>query len=270
MKKSKSWIHVCVHFLLFITLGVHSDTLDFNPVTDDISKLSILRQNIPKDYKIPVEYIPKQEGGMCWVKLNVYYLEQSLDGLANKFGNISSNRNDIRIVIDMLKELRHRMGNPDPIMLEFQCHYRKERWQTEQYFDFVEDFFTAAQNKEYSDDCDPPPCPTTPYTLTTEEYSEGSPTPSTKDQECSTNCQAPYKQPILLPKVVEQSLLSLLFIPLLALIFLLVWKVRSRRREEDPQRNPGERVLFTGTQGTAPPIEAETSEKNTLNVIETV
>lgn len=38
----QSWIHVCVHFLLFITLGVHSDRLNVNPVTNDIAKLSTL------------------------------------------------------------------------------------------------------------------------------------------------------------------------------------------------------------------------------------
>lgn len=270
MKKSKSWIHVCVRFLLFITLGVHSDTLDANPVTDDISKLSTLRQNIPKDYKIPVHYVPKQEGGMCWVRLNAFYLEASLEDLAQKFGNISSNRNDISIVIQIFQELRLRMGSVEPLMYDFECHYRQERWQTERYFDFVKDFLTAAQNKEEdSDDCEPPPCPTTPYTVTEEDYSEGSPTtPSTRDPKCSTSCTA-HKEPRL-PEVVERSLLSLLFIPLLALAFLLVWKVRSRRNGADLQQTPGEGGLFTGTEGTAPPLDAEISEKNMLNVIETV
>lgn len=56
-------------------------------------------------------------------------------------------------------------------MYDFECHYRKERWQTVRYFDFVKDFLIAAQNKEDSDDCDPPPCPTTPYPVTpTETY----------------------------------------------------------------------------------------------------
>uniref|UniRef100_A0A3P8T5F5 Kit ligand n=1 Tax=Amphiprion percula TaxID=161767 RepID=A0A3P8T5F5_AMPPE len=246
----QSWIHVCVRFLLFITLGVHSDTLDVNPVTDDISKLYTLKQNIPKDYKIPVRYVPKQEGGMCWVKLNVFPLEASLQDLAHKFGNISSNRNDIRIFILILQDLRLKMGSVELIMYDFECHYREERWHTERYFDFVKDFLTAAQNKEDSDDCDPPPCPTTPYAVITEEYS--------KDTE-----------PRYLPEVVERSLLSLLLIPLLALVFLLVWKVRSRRNEEDLQQNPGEDGLFTGTEGTAPPLDADISEKY-LSVIETV
>lgn len=36
------WIRVCVYLLLFITLGVHSSRFDVNPVTDDISRLSVL------------------------------------------------------------------------------------------------------------------------------------------------------------------------------------------------------------------------------------
>ncbi|GLD50669.1 kit ligand isoform X1 [Lates japonicus] len=87
---------------------------------------------------------------------------------------------------------------------------------------------------------------------------------------CLTDCkEPPVHKPRFLPVVVERSLLSLLFIPLLALVFLLVWKVRSRRNEEDLEQNPGAGGLFTGTEGTAPPLD-EISEKNKLNVIETV
>ncbi|KAM9754981.1 kit ligand a isoform 1-T1 [Menidia menidia] len=258
MKKSKSWIHVCVHFLLFITLGVLSDTLNVNPVTDDISKLSVLRQNIPKDYKIPVKYIPNDEARMCWVKLNVFPLEQSLEDLSNKFGNISSNRNDIDIVIHILRELRYRMGPLDSIMYEFECHYRREWWKTEQYFDFVEDFLTDAQNNHDSDDCDVPPCPTTPQTVPTEEYSGGSLPPDSKIDSTS-----PHTQPRFLPKVVEQGLLSLLFIPLLALIYLLVWKVRSRRSRDDHQQNCEEEHFTRGK-------DPDPSENIVVNDNETV
>ncbi|XP_034540765.1 kit ligand a isoform X2 [Notolabrus celidotus] len=251
MKKSKSWIRICVHLLLFFILGIHSSKFDVNPVTDDISRLAVLRQNIPKDYKIPVHYVSREEGGMCWVKLNVFYLEESLKDLAHKFGNISSNRKDISIFVQMLQELRLNLGSVEPIMYDFECHYREERWQTARYFDFVKDFLLAAQIREDSDDCEPPPCPTTSYTETTEAYLTG--------HEQST-----------LNQVVERSLLSLLFIPLLALVFLLVWKLRSRRNGEDLEQNPGEGGLFTGTEGTAPPLNAEISEKNKLNVIETV
>ncbi|XP_035013233.2 kit ligand a isoform X2 [Hippoglossus stenolepis] len=270
MKKSKIWIRVCVYLLLFITLGVHSSKFDVNPVTDDISKLSVLRQNIPKDYKIPVHFVPKEEGGMCWVKLNIFYLEESLIDLSHKFGNISSNRKDISIFIQMLQELRLNMGSLEPIMYDFECHYREERWQTARYFDFVKDFLIAAQNREDSDDCNPPPCPTTPYTVTTEDYLEESPTSSSKGSDCTTGCNPLEIQgERLLPEVVERSLLSLLFIPLLGLVFLIVWKVRSRRNEQAPQQNPRAGAIFTGSEWTASPLD-ETSEKNKLNVIEIV
>nr|ABW91106.1 kit ligand [Gasterosteus aculeatus aculeatus]ABW91112.1 kit ligand [Gasterosteus aculeatus aculeatus] len=262
MKKSKIWIRVCVHILLFITLGVHSSKFDVNPVTDDISRLSILRQNIPKDYKIPVNYIPREEGGMCWVKLNVFYLEESLKGLAHKFGNISSNRKDISIFIQMFQELRLNMGLLEAIMNDFQCHYREERWQTARYFDFVKDFLIAAQNREDSDYCDPPPCPTTPYAVTTADYLNATSEPG------PPKCADCKPKPETLSGVLEQSLLSLLFIPLVALIFLLVWKVRSCRNEENLQQSPGEGGLFPGAEAAAPPLDTEISEKNMLNVIE--
>lgn len=60
----------------------------------------------------------------------------------------------------------------EPIMYEFDCHYRKERWHTAQYFDLIKEFLIAAQNGDTSDDCEPPPCPTTPQPVT-EEYLTG-------------------------------------------------------------------------------------------------
>lgn len=58
-------------------------------------------------------------------------------------------------------------------MYEFDCHYGKERWQTGKYFDLIKEFLIAAQNGDNSDDCEPPPCPTTPQPETTEEYLAG-------------------------------------------------------------------------------------------------
>lgn len=59
------------------------------------------------------------------------------------------------------------------IMLDFECHYREERFDTNQYFDFIKDLLRAAQNKEDAHDCDVPPCPTSPYPPLIDEYSEG-------------------------------------------------------------------------------------------------
>ncbi|XP_077599536.1 kit ligand a [Stigmatopora nigra] len=270
MKKPKIRIHVCVHLLLLITLGAYSSKFDVNPVTDDVSRLSILKHNIPKDYKIPVHYVPKEEGGMCWVKLNVFYLEESLQDLAHKFGNISSNRKDISIFIQILQELRLNMGSVEAVMYDFECHYREERWPTEQYFEFVSNFLASAQRRDDSDDCEPPPCPTTPHTPT-EQYLEVLPSSSSNNSDCDTfsGCHT-HQEKRLLPEIVERSLLSLLFIPFLALILLLVWKLRSRQKSRSLPQTSGEGVLFTGTEGSSSPLDSQITEKNRLKMIETV
>uniref|UniRef100_A0A674EKF0 Kit ligand n=1 Tax=Salmo trutta TaxID=8032 RepID=A0A674EKF0_SALTR len=203
------WIRVCVHLLLCITLGVQSSEFG-NTVTDDITSISLLKQNIPKDYKIPVTYVPKEVGGMCWVALNVFHLELSLRGLADKFGSISSNKYNISILIEMLKETRYHMKNLEAITYDFECHYRNEQWQTGHYFHFVEDFLkTARLNRDLPEECDPPPCPTaTMATTITTQY--------------PTSGNEPLR---FLPEVVERSLLSLLVIPIAAVVFLFAWKV---------------------------------------------
>lgn len=58
-------------------------------------------------------------------------------------------------------------------MFDFECHYREEGWQTARYFDFVKEFLIAAQSSGDSDDCDPPPCPTTPQTVTALDTFQG-------------------------------------------------------------------------------------------------
>ena len=50
--------------------------------------------------------IPSFQAGTCWVVLNIYPLEQSLRKLANMFGAISSNKENIIVFIAMLKSLR--------------------------------------------------------------------------------------------------------------------------------------------------------------------
>ncbi|XP_024117636.1 kit ligand a isoform X1 [Oryzias melastigma] len=293
MKKSKSWIHVCVRFLLFITLGVLSDTVDSNPITDDIVKLSVLKQNIPRDYNISVLYIPKELAEMCWVKINIFYLEDSLDKLARKFGNISSNKKDIEIFIDMLQDLRLKLMPVEPIMQDFACHYREGQWKTEEYFEYVEDLLTSTKDN-ILDDCDPPPCPTPPPTGDTRpdccNYSNIMRTgknidltlpPATLTTNISVKVLSPETTSSTntclgcstrtartggytgVPEKLLQSL-PILFIPLLALVFLLVWKLQSKRNEEISQ--PSETVLFT--EGTSPPTVDEASE--TLQVTETV
>ncbi|XP_014914146.1 kit ligand a [Poecilia latipinna] len=259
MKKSKSWIDVCVHFLLFMTLGVHSAAT--GKVVNDIDRrVPDLRQNIPKDYKIPIKFIPKEMGDMCWAKLNLYYLEESLKDLSEKFGNISSNNLNIQILIQFIEEKRIGISNMNTQMLEFECHYRDDKWETGKYFNFVEEVCNTADRERPEEECDPPPCPTTP--IPTEESSSAQYT-SGQDTSLSIStkeiARSSASSPSPLRQVVEKSLFSLLFIPLLALIFLLVWKVRSRRNVEHPRSNRGEEESFT--EPMAPQPAGETSEK---------
>ncbi|KAL7885497.1 hypothetical protein AOLI_G00057920 [Acnodon oligacanthus] len=269
MKKSKIWIRTCVHLLLYITVAAYSSEIG-NPITDDIKKISLLKQNIPKDYKITVHYLPKEVSGMCWVKLNVFHLEESLKVLAQKFGNISSNKDNIGTFVQMLREMRYHIGHTlEEAVQEFDCHYREEKWLTGRYFEFVEDFFNTANSSREDVDCEPPPCPTTlkttltttiTTTVSTQHHSKGS---STADD--STTEEGVTNQRIL-PEVLERSLFSLLFIPLIALAFLLVWKVKSRRNAPPVDRSSESPPLYIEAEASAPPLN-DVSEKNRLTMI---
>lgn len=56
-------------------------------------------------YKV-IEFDLCIQAGTCWVVLNIYPLEQSLRKLANMFGAISSNKENLIVFIAMLKSLR--------------------------------------------------------------------------------------------------------------------------------------------------------------------
>ncbi|KAG7329536.1 hypothetical protein KOW79_007710 [Hemibagrus wyckioides] len=275
MKKSKIWIRTCVHLLLYITVAAYSSEIG-NPITDDIKKISLLKQNIPKDYKITVQYLPKEVSGMCWVKLNVFHLEASLKDLAQKFGNISSNKDYIETFVQMLQEMRYIIGQHlEDSMLEFQCHYREEKWLTARYFQFVEDFFNTANLLKGDKDCEPPPCPTTIKTTTartTTTVATESPTQrhSQSGSQSSESVNEGSLDPRTFPEAVKTSLFSLLLIPVIAAVFLLVWKVRSRKNAPLPQSSTEDPPLFIGAKPSAPPLDDEISENKRLNNICTV
>uniref|UniRef100_A0A8C3G3J9 Kit ligand n=1 Tax=Cyclopterus lumpus TaxID=8103 RepID=A0A8C3G3J9_CYCLU len=126
------------------------------PITDDVSKLSSLKQNIPSDYEIPISYIPKEVAGTCWVVLNIYPLEQSLRKLASMFGAISSNRENIIVFIAMLKSLRFTFDHEELVI--FQCHYREGSLISGLYFDYIKDVLHAASQETSGFSCKPPPC----------------------------------------------------------------------------------------------------------------
>ncbi|XP_068442964.1 uncharacterized protein [Clinocottus analis] len=149
----------CLLLGLFTSLNLCSGKFG-TPITDDVSKLSSLKQNIPSDYEIPVSYIPKEVAGTCWVVLNIYPLEQSLRKLASTFGAISSNRENIIVFIAMLKSLRFTFDHEEleTAMQVFQCHYREGSLISGLYFDYIKDVLHAASQGTSGFSCKPPPC----------------------------------------------------------------------------------------------------------------
>ncbi|XP_051248767.1 uncharacterized protein LOC127359095 isoform X2 [Dicentrarchus labrax] len=190
----------CLLLSLFTSLNLCSGKFG-TPITDDVSKLSLLKQNIPSDYEIPVNYIPKEVAGTCWVVLNIYPLEQSLRKLANMFGAVSSNKENIVVFIAMLKSLRFTFDHEEleTAMQLFQCHYQEGSLMSGLYFNYIKDVLHAASQGTSGFSCKPPPClnPQTPGP----EYSWSKRTP-----------------------------LMLALIPFTACVVILVWLAKSGRR----------------------------------------
>ncbi|XP_048873427.1 kit ligand a [Brienomyrus brachyistius] len=262
MKKAKIWISVCIRFISFITF-VTSVSEIRSPLTDDVDTISILKQNIPKDYKIKLHHIPKEVSGLCWVDLNVYQLEESLRKLAQKFGNISSNRDNIAIYIQNLQDIRYNIVNVkridlDSIMEDFRCHYRDVTWQTADYFDYVKDFLSAARSRRGDTACESPFCPPTTQAIVTERLSR--PPEADGCDGLVPGC-GPRTEHQYLPRISDKGLLLLLFVPLAVGLLCLAWKICRRQRlapDTDAER---------GAQVKDPTADTETSEeKITLNV----
>ncbi|XP_056878547.1 uncharacterized protein LOC130519284 isoform X2 [Takifugu flavidus] len=134
----------CLLLGLFASLRLCSGKL-MTPITDDVSKLSSLKQNVPSDYEIPVSSIPK---------------DVSLRNLAGMFGAVSSNREQISVFISMLKSLRFTFNHEEleAAMQLFQCHYRERGLMSGLYFDYIKDILHAASQGTSGLPCKPPPC----------------------------------------------------------------------------------------------------------------
>ncbi|XP_067347343.1 kit ligand-like [Channa argus] len=236
----------CLLLSLFTNLNLCSGKFG-TPITDDVSKLTLLKQNIPSDYEIPISYIPKEVAGTCWVVLNIYPLEQSLRKLANMFGAISSNKENLIVFIAMLKSLRFTFDHEEleTAMQVFQCHYTEGSLMTGLYFDYIKDVLHTAAQETSGFSCKLPPClnPQTPG-----------------DQEKGRQHSWLKRTPLLL-----------VLIPFLACVILLVWLVKSGRRlpvcnTENSQMAPSDMIptvsisiplqTLTHTADTQPASEA--------------
>ncbi|XP_015208226.1 kit ligand a isoform X1 [Lepisosteus oculatus] len=245
MKKAKIWITAFICYLFLCITFVERACGLGSPITDDVNVIPLLKQNIPKDYKIHVRYIPRPEAvnDMCWVQLNIYYLEKSLSNLTKQFGNISSNKENISLLTHMMQNMR--LEYTDKVFLEFKmrefdCHYKEDKLLTENYFDYVTDIFDTYrqhENEHLSDTCDSPPCPTTTREPTTVTTGSTIITGTIRTTACTAaaNC-TPDKQTSDESGVKDkmQFLYLLITIPLCGLVLLAMWKVRSRRRRSFP------------------------------------
>ncbi|XP_072530029.1 kit ligand b [Salminus brasiliensis] len=223
MKEAKISGSACVLVLLFSSLVTCSGVFG-SPLTDDVATLDTLRENLPKDYKIPVRYVSKDVGGTCWLHLNLYPVESSLKMLALKFGNLSTNRENITIFITMLQGLRFTVDNEEleAIMQVFKCHYQSVSWSTRRYFDHVKEVLVTFALAPRQFHCTPPPCPTVPPI-----------TPGQSSQKHVNDAVIP-------------SLLALLVVPCVAALALALRTVlrrkvccAERRCETDMSRFPG-------------------------------
>ncbi|XP_074481875.1 uncharacterized protein LOC141762003 isoform X1 [Sebastes fasciatus] len=196
----------CLLLSLFTSLNLCFGKFG-TPITDDVNKLSFLqKQNIPSDYEIPVSYIPKEVAGTCWVVLNIYPLEQSLRKLANMFGAISSNRENIMVFNAMLKSVRFTFDHEEleTAMQVFQCHYQEGSLVSGLYFDYIKDVLHAASQGTSGFACKPPPC------LNPQQTPGG----LEEDRDYSWSRRTP---------------LLLALIPFTACVVIIVWLVKSGR-----------------------------------------
>uniref|UniRef100_A0A3Q2TK30 Kit ligand n=1 Tax=Fundulus heteroclitus TaxID=8078 RepID=A0A3Q2TK30_FUNHE len=205
----------CVLLGLFSSLRLCSGKFG-TPITDDVSKLSILKQNIPSDYEIPVSYIPK-EAGTCWVVLNIYPLEQSLRKLASMFGAMSSNKDNIIVFIAMLKSLRG--SEEETAMQVFQCHYQEKSLLSGLYFDYIQDLLNAATQGTSSFSCKP--CFKTPKG---EKKSDNNYRFNVVQEVCNYSLLAEGQEERY--SWLKRSPLLLVIIPFTACVVLIVWQVR--------------------------------------------
>uniref|UniRef100_A0A3Q1IQ91 Kit ligand n=1 Tax=Anabas testudineus TaxID=64144 RepID=A0A3Q1IQ91_ANATE len=194
----------CLLLSLFLSLNLCSGKFG-TPITDDVSKLALLKQNIPSDYEIPVSYIPREVAGTCWMVLNIYPLEQSLRKLSDMFGAISSNKENIFVFIAMLKTMQ-----------VFQCHYQEESLMSGLYFDYIKDVLHAAAQGTSGFSCKPPPCLNphqTPVSVKFQITSHFVPGGQEENRQHSWWKRTP---------------LLLVLIPFIACVILIVWLVSTQ------------------------------------------
>ncbi|KAK1168817.1 kit ligand-like [Acipenser oxyrinchus oxyrinchus] len=281
MKKTKIWITAFIYpcLLFCFTFVEHSCGLG-NVITDDVNTIPILKGNIPNDYIIKVRYVPKSEelNDICWLMLNIYELQLSLNSLAVKFAETSSNKENITVLIDMVMNMRRPFQYEEEVIDDYHCHYQDGNFNTSVYFDYLKKMIETYELHErqfISPDCVSPPCPTSEtttlvagsITIATEllimnttacvsaSDCNTQETRHDKNTEAKTNTQGAEKLHI--------PLYSLLLIPVFGIFLVLTWKHTKKRRMNTETIQENETMNFEDNVNQ----EGPAAEKVTLQAV---
>uniref|UniRef100_A0A3Q0SI29 Kit ligand n=1 Tax=Amphilophus citrinellus TaxID=61819 RepID=A0A3Q0SI29_AMPCI len=183
----------------------------WSPITDDLERVPQVKQNFPNDYEIPLSSIPKDVAGTCWMTLNLYPLEESLERLSSMFGEKSTNRESLLIFIIVLQSIR------EMIMQDYDCHFQEQRLQSGPYFDYLGNFLRLADREIFDFSCVAPPCPSTQPTHTT--AAAATPQGTSQPPQCLRTQQTPEDNSG------KWTLLLFVVIPFTACVAVLVWMV---------------------------------------------
>ncbi|XP_039457311.1 uncharacterized protein LOC116309898 isoform X2 [Oreochromis aureus] len=178
-----------------------------SPVTDLVA---LMKQDLPNNYLIPITYVPKEVAGTCWVVLNIYPMEKSLEKLTNNFGDKSTNRESLLIFIEIFQT----------VWLKFDHMEVEQHIPSGPYFDYMENLLRGADQGLFDFSCEPPPCPSTQQTFTTPQETSQSP------HNLSTQQTPEFLE--------DDNLMPLIFVTIsiavCVTVCLFLWLSRSRRR----------------------------------------
>ncbi|XP_042638427.1 kit ligand [Orycteropus afer afer] len=101
-----TWIITCIYLqLLLFNPLVKTKGICGSRVTDDVKDVTKLVANLPKDYKISLNYVPGMDilPSHCWISEMVRQLTVSLTELLSKFSNISEGLSNYSIIDKLVK-----------------------------------------------------------------------------------------------------------------------------------------------------------------------
>ncbi|XP_036129068.1 kit ligand-like [Molossus molossus] len=98
--KTQTWMITCIYVHLLFDLLVKTAGVCTSRVTDDVNDITKLVANLPKDYKIALNYVPEVDTlpSHCWISDMVEQLSVSLTDLLDKFSNVPGSWSNYSII----------------------------------------------------------------------------------------------------------------------------------------------------------------------------